>query len=192
MTFVLVISVLVILLSLVLVSSVRVHCHYERKGEDDHLTVGITWLRWLTYTASIPLVDLRARLKRETTVRVEAEGQEKEISLPDTLRMAVNAFVRFHRSLKYASSRTRVKKLEWSSEFGLANAANTGLLTGAAWALKSSLLTAVSAYSHMETVPRICVRPNFQKPLFHTLLDCIFEIRIGHIMIAGLKAVRFR
>lgn len=192
MAFVLITSLMILLVTLVLVSSIRVHCHYERKGEDDHLTIAISWLRYLTYKISIPLVDLRAHLKRDSTLRVETEGEEKEISIPDTVRQALSGFIRFHRSMRYAFRRTRVKRLEWFSEFGLDDAAKTGVVAGLAWSLKGSVLTAVSRYAHLETVPRVSVRPNFQKPLFHTLLDCIFEIRIGYIMIAGLKAVRFR
>jgi hypothetical protein len=94
--------------------------------------------------------------------------------------------------LKYVTAQTRIKKLEWVSEFWLANASSTGLLTGLAWSVKGIVLSAVSAYSRLETTPCISVRPNFQKPLFHTLVDCIFSIRIGHIMLGGLKSVRLR
>ncbi|MHB8184271.1 MAG: DUF2953 domain-containing protein, partial [Candidatus Desulforudaceae bacterium] len=97
--------------------------------------------------------------------------------------------IRFHATLKYVTAQTRIKKLEWVSEFGLSSASSTGMLTGLAWSVKGIVLSAISSYSHLETTPRISVRPNFQKPLFHTLVDCIFSIRIGHLMLGGLKTV---
>lgn len=190
MHLILIVSLSVALLLLVSVSFIRIHFRYERHGEDDHLTIGIAWLRYLRFTVPVSPVDLRARRKREMTVRLKIMGAQGEISLPDTLHAAGRNFGRFRRSLRYAAARTRVKKLEWCSEFGLADAACTGVAAGLAWSLKSAVLTAVSAYTHLETVPRIRVRPNFQKAFLHTLFDCIFEIRIGHIMIAGLKAIR--
>lgn len=192
MVFMLIMAALVILLFLVAVSFVRIHLHYEKEGADDRLMVRITWLRYFSHTVSIPAANLQARLKQPSTIKVETESLRAEVSLLLMLRTVLHYLGRLHRGFRYAAGHSKIKKLEWCSEFGTADAAHTGLIAGLAWSLKSAALTAVSAYSHLETMPRIHVRPHFRKVFFCTLFDCIFEIRIGHIMIAGLKTVRAR
>lgn len=192
MVLILVSAALAILLPLVAVSFIRIHLHYEKEGPDDQLTVRVTWLRYLSHTVSIPAADLQARLGRSSTVKMETESLRAEVSLLVLLRTVLHNLGRLHRGLKYAAGHTKVKKLEWSSEFGTADAAHTGVIAGLVWSLKSAVFTAISAYTHLETKPHIHVRPNYQKAFFRTLFDCIFEIRIGYIMIAGLKAVRAR
>lgn len=191
MTPMLITGLVVILLLLVLVSSLRIHFFYEHRGGADRLSVGITWLRYLTFTLSEPRADLCKRPPQGTCLRLKAGGlKERAIPLGGMLRLGMANLARLKRSFKYAAAHTRIKRLEWSSEFSLGDAACTGVTAGLVWSLKSTLLTVVSSHTRLETVPRIRVRPNFQEPLFHTLINCIFEIRIGHIMIAGIKAVR--
>lgn len=190
MTAILVIISVLVLFGLILVSSVQLRCRYERRGDDDQLTLQVTWLRYLTYTLDIPLVDLKARLQKDTVIRAEVAGEQTEVPLSlEMFETGLERLIRFHATLKYVTAQTRIKKLEWVSEFGLSSASSTGMLTGLAWSVKGIVLSAISSYSRLETTPRISVRPNFQKPLFHTLVDCIFSIRIGHLMLGGLKTV---
>ncbi|MDP3044407.1 MAG: hypothetical protein Q8N93_03230, partial [Bacillota bacterium] len=81
MTAILVIISVLVLFGLILVSSVQLRCRYERRGDDDQLTLQVTWLRYLTYTLDIPLVDLKARLQKDTVIRAEVAGEQTEVPL---------------------------------------------------------------------------------------------------------------
>ncbi|AZR72327.1 hypothetical protein BBF96_02320 [Anoxybacter fermentans] len=79
------------------------------------------------------------------------------------------------------------RKLVWHTYFGFPDAAVTGIATGLIWAGKSIFLDLLSLVCNMKTDPQISVTPHFEKPGLEMRFESIFSIRIGNIMIAGLK-----
>jgi hypothetical protein len=40
-------------------------------------------------------------------------------------------------------------------------------------------------------MPQLTVTPHFQAAVIHTELTCMFQFRIGHAILAGLKLIKF-
>ena len=85
-------------------------------------------------------------------------------------------------------NRGRFTKLHWRTTIGLDEAAATAWAIGLLWFLKSWLLNLLDQrYGLPRTVARVGVEPSFGAPGLRTALDCIFRLRVGHIIRAGLR-----
>lgn len=81
--------------------------------------------------------------------------------------------------------------LNWHLEIGFPDPVKTALVTGSLWAITGSFLARLCRQVTMDTDhPHIKIVPQFQKPGFSCRLHCIFNLRMGHIIIAGLKLLR--
>lgn len=81
--------------------------------------------------------------------------------------------------------------LNWHLEIGFPDPVKTALVTGSLWAITGSFLARLYRQVTMDTDhPHIEIIPQFQKPGFSCELHCIFNLRMGHIIIAGLKLFR--
>jgi hypothetical protein len=43
----------------------------------------------------------------------------------------------------------------------------------------------------MKVMPNLSVTPHFQAAVIQSRLSCIFQFRIGHAILAGLKLIKF-
>jgi hypothetical protein len=84
-----------------------------------------------------------------------------------------------------------IKKFEWETMIGVGDAAHTGLITGALWAIKGGILGLISHYLKLNEMPKLSVTPHFQVAVIHTRLSCMIQFRIGHAILAGLKLFKF-
>lgn len=199
MTILLVVSAVVVLaLLLVPLSSVTVHFRLQRRGEDDRITFTVAWLKYIRYSVDVPLVDLMVRAKKSEIRLKAAAGPPETVSrsVAEETRVPVaflwdsyHKFRHYTFVLWYLAGRTRISRFRWHSEIGVGEAHHTGLAAGLAWSLKSALVTGLYAYTVPLGKPDLAVRPNYRQSRLNTLLDCVFEIRIGHLVFAGLKAI---
>ncbi len=102
-----------------------------------------------------------------------------------------NAFPMFRYATNYILSKTTVRQLSCQTKFGTGDAALTGVLTGLVWALLTNFL---SWFTHQvkqtTSSPQVSVDPVFADSTFAIEFRCIFEVRLGHIIIAGVTAMR--
>jgi hypothetical protein len=92
--------------------------------------------------------------------------------------------------VSYLLKAVNINKLSWVTEFGTGDAAVTGVATGVVWTLKGGILTILSRYLTLkDKKPELQVIPRFQQGGLYLDLNCIFAIRIGHIIIATIRFV---
>jgi hypothetical protein len=86
----------------------------------------------------------------------------------------------------------RIKSLKLATELGLGDAAETAVVSGLVWSLKGTVLSMLSYYFNLEkTRPVIVVRPIYNNPYYLRIdYSCIFEFRLGHIIIVIYQLVR--
>lgn len=127
--------------------------------------------------------------------------EEKEIPVPGPAsftKMLLNTAFRVrkhHQAFIYLTGRTRLRRFQWRTEIGTGEPSLTGIINGIAWGFKGFALTHISRlFSPGGEKPFVAVVPNFQRVCFNTFLDCIFEVRIGYIILTGFKAfaVKFK
>lgn len=81
--------------------------------------------------------------------------------------------------------------LNWHFEIGFPDPVKTALYTGSLWAITGTFLARLYRQVTMDTDhPHIQIIPQFQKPGFSCEIHCIFKLRMGHIIIAGIKLLR--
>ncbi|MCL6635803.1 MAG: DUF2953 domain-containing protein [Peptococcaceae bacterium] len=109
--------------------------------------------------------------------------------LCDTVRLVR----KYMPAILFLLRRVRLISLQWRTVFGTGDPSQTGFLTGLAWGMKGLLLTAACRLlSPAGARPVVAVRPDFDRACFETELECIFEVRVGHIILTGFKALTLK
>ena len=187
--------------------SIRVQFRYLREGSNDEFDLIISIFKgYLKYKLEIPHIELGQKLLRPfLKVKVETEGEKgtpitkdrerillpKLDVLPELVKKTYRHFLKYKPVIKYFEQHTRFHKLKWHTEFGLQDPAVTGLLVGVIWIIKGNLYAVFqkNAQTILEP-PEIAVIPNFQQTKLRLDINCIFDIKVGHIITAMIIFVR--
>jgi len=149
-----------------------------------------------------PLSRLAPRPVFKIKTEVEGEGgrpiaeEKKQVRVPGPLRLlgiltnSIRLVKRYRSAIVFLLRRVHLRRLQWRTEFGAGDPAQTGFLAGTVWGIKSFLLTVIHRlFASGGARPVVSVAPDFEKARFGATLDCIFEVRIGYIILAGFKAL---
>ena len=196
---------LVLLLLLVLITKVKVTIHYSHSQNDDSLKIEFKVLFGLIkYKLNVPLIKVdddspsivveenvesgNGEKKKKETTKVTGEDMLQGFQDMKTL---LEHILSFHRIIRNFCKKVKIKELDWRSAFGTGDAALTGMLTGAVWAVKGSIIGVISHYFILLKPPQVSVQPYFQMKVSQTVFTCMLQFRIGHAMFAGIKIVKF-
>lgn len=191
---------------------IRFEVTYTRRSENDHLKVLMSVLGGLIrYRTEVPIMDLDSHflkpiLKMEADIEnvasdaIEDKGLVVKMpvvtmlqNLPAYLIQGLTLLNKYKRALKRLLKTIRCHDLVWRTEIGLQDPANTGVATGMVWAAKGFLFRMFrSNVGKMLNPPTFSVIPSFNCPCLRLDFNCIFDMRIGHIIIAGLQIVKLR
>lgn len=98
------------------------------------------------------------------------------------------AYRRWLTVTQHLEKRGRFSRFHWGTIIGGNDAALTGITAGLLWGVKESLLRFfLGDYRFSPEGPRIVILPRFKTPGWETMLDCIFAVQVGHIILAGVK-----
>lgn len=135
---------------------------WEKKAPDDLAAREVPWKRFLVRTNKL-----------------------RKLFWP-VWRAANSFFLKLARPIK-------VKELYLHTEVGLQDAAQTALAVGGLWWMKSIIISRLSYIFNLRTESpnRVSIVPNFQMANFLCLdYYCIFEFRLGHIIIIIYQLMR--
>lgn len=206
--------VLMLLVGLVSMMFLRVRFEvgYYRKGKDDQLKVEMTALWGLVrYKTEVPVIDmdqyfLKPFLKLEADIEgvvshpVDETGMIVKVpvavilrKLPIYLKNGISYLNRYQSALRRFCKSIRCHRLSWKTTIGLGDPAFTGMATGAVWSLKGFVYRVFrSNVGYMLKPPEFSVVPCFNDTCFKLDFNCIFDMRIGHIIIAGIQIIKLR
>ena len=111
--------------------------------------------------------DATEETKKKNTIQYSAEDLLN--SLRD-MKAILEHVVSFHRILRHFLKKVNVTQVEWHSTMGVGDAAITGMLTGALWAIKGSIIGMLSHYFRLLDNPNISVQPQFQMAIITNLI----------------------
>jgi hypothetical protein len=195
-----------VLLVLVIMTKVKVGINYFHAQDDDSLKVEFRALFGLIkYKLDVPLIKVD---ENSPTIVVEEKvkkGEEEETKQKGTeqfsaeelldgfkdLKTLLEHVVSFHRIVRHFCKKVDITQIEWQTVMGTGDAASTGMLTGAVWAVKGSIIGILSHYFRIQNSPNLSVHPHFQLAVTQTSFKCMLQFRIGHAMVAGIKLVKF-
>lgn len=83
----------------------------------------------------------------------------------------------------------KVHLLHLEVSIGTGDPFSTALGTGGVWTLIGPMLTGLSASDRLQTRPEIIVQPDYAEAKVQVDLHCIFQFRLGQIIINELKRV---
>ncbi|MCL4439952.1 MAG: DUF2953 domain-containing protein [Firmicutes bacterium] len=195
------------LLALVFFSYIKIHFKFFRFQEDD--TVSLEFFLWglINYKIEVPVLILQQKLSGfSLTTRTELEtggdnsreimGRGNEYTydlkqLLDKTRDWLPWLRAVWEDIEYLLHHLIMERFQWRVSIGTPDAAATGMLSGLAWGLMGNLTaTFYRKIAPNGIRPELLVEPNFKKEGFSTSLDCIFKIRIGNIMITGIRIMK--
>ena len=182
---------------------------YLRENKDDQLIIKIFVVKWLVFKIEFPFLKLEKHLLRPHLKMIaEVEGflgensdahliKDKErIYLPPLdkilrlLDILADRIEQYKPVANYLLRKTRLRYLSWKTEFGLKDPLRTGILTGAIWTMKNLVLRFFLRLIQTNNVrPKLQVCPQFNKSVLNSDIYCIFDIRIGHIIITSISFV---
>ncbi|MDT3700421.1 MAG: DUF2953 domain-containing protein [Thermincola sp.] len=191
---------------------VRFEVAYQRRGENDHLKVEMTAL-WglIRYKTEVPIIDLdqyflKPFLKFEADIEtivshpIDEAGMIVKVpvllilrKLPIYIKNGINYFNRYQTALRRFCKAIRCHRLTWTTMIGLGDPAYTGMVSGTVWTLKGYVYRAFrNNIGDMLKQPEFSVIPCFNDTCLKLDFNCIFDMRIGHIILAGLQIIKLR
>jgi hypothetical protein len=203
-----VLLVLAVLILALLYSKAYLEIKFERRGTDDRITIIIKSPLGVVYQRTeVPVLEFDRgrdgwRFAMETTAKEDAgdastvHGRtELYLQELDKVRVLLRRAKEIGQTLSpvvdFILDHVTVSALSWQTALGTKDAAVTAMLCGSLWGLKGSLL------GYLERRVRICsdavviaVYPNFKQASFQTFLQCIFSLRVVHIITAQLILFR--
>lgn len=190
----------------IFLTKLKVSIHYFHFKDDDSLKIEFkAWLGLIKYKLNIPLIKVDDNspsivIKDEVQSGTTEETNKKntmQFSAEDLLdsvrdiKALLKHVVSFHRILRHFLKKIDVTEVEWHSIMGVGDAASTGMLTGALWTIKGSIIGIISHYFRLLDNPNMSIQPQFQMAISQTSFKCMLQFRIGHAIVAGIKLLKF-
>lgn len=202
MQFIVIFFLLINLLFIIVIfTKVTIFIHFSHWQDDDFIKIQLkAWNGILSYTYEVPFIKLKTdepgivyekdtldKKKKESKSKVTPEEVLNRISEMKTLIKNIGEFFIIMKKLLKS---IQVVKFEWHTVIGVNNAAYTGMLTGFIWSLKGMLIGGIGKYMRLMEKPTISLSPSFQQAMSQTSFQCMFRLRIGNAILAGLKILK--
>jgi len=197
---------MVILLLISFVLKVQVDFRYRRIEEEDHIDIDFRAFKGL-WRANYQIPTLQLEWEKGPQVEFEQVAQSKG----GTRKTKTTARIRYIRRgflsrlwqnipmlLKHINRIKRqfyrgihCKSINWRVEIGYKDACHTAIAAGSFWTMFGFAFSYLYRQVTMEVQsPAIVVIPQFKKEGFFCDIQCIFHLRIGHIIFVGLRLLR--
>ncbi|MDQ0339768.1 hypothetical protein J2S00_002561 [Caldalkalibacillus uzonensis] len=185
---------------IMLLTQLHISIHFIRQDKNDLLRTQVrAWFGLINFKNELQIFKLANDLSGMIyQVEVESEEQPQDqknfkmtpgemFQLHHRIYNLIKRIHGLHGIVKSFLNRIRLVKMEWHSRIGTGYADETGMLTGVAWSIKSTLVGLLSAYLTLRTVPRMYVQPLFQEKKLETEFTCMIRFRFGHAILAGIR-----
>ncbi|MDR3602206.1 MAG: DUF2953 domain-containing protein [Desulfosporosinus sp.] len=195
-----------IMLLLSLALKAEVDFRYQRIEEEDHIDIQLFAFHGLWHTQyQIPTLQLEWEKgpqleieqtakgkggKREATTKTRFRYLRRGLlshiwkKVPGLLSYLGRVKSQFYRGI-------HCKGINWQIEIGYKDAAQTAIAAGAFWSMLGFALAHLYQQVTVEVpCPALVVVPQFKKEGFRCDIQCIFHLRMGHIIFAGINLLR--
>ncbi|WP_254842615.1 DUF2953 domain-containing protein [Bacillus sp. MRMR6] len=198
--------IILLVFLIILITKITVHIDYYHHNDNDDLKIEFKiWFGLIKYKMKVPLIKID-----DNSPSIIVTGEKQMGDSPDNsknveqqitpnkvmqnmhnVREILNHVVHMGSIVKRFLSRVSIKQFDWHTLVGVGDAAATGVLSGAFWTIKGSMVGILSHFLKLKEMPNISVTPHFQLAIIQTRITCIIQFRIGHAILAGLKLIKF-
>lgn len=197
---------LTLFILLILITKVKILLDYFHGNDNDHLTMTFkAWGGLITYKIEVPVIKIdddsptlvaetKVKTGKDETVKNEKTEQIDHNDMLNSLRdfkQLLTHIAGLHTIVRKFLKKITVSQVKWHSLVGVGDAAATGVLTGALWAAKGGIIGVLSHYMKLKEMPVMSITPSFQYAVSQTSFSCIFKVRVGHAILAGIKLVKY-
>ena len=199
--------ILFFLFLLIIFTKLTIYVYYIHLNDNDDLKIELRVLFGLIkYKIKVPEIKVdddspsivvKSKTQMGDTTGEDTEADVSQLTKQDFLSKLHKTKDILHKVfglsviVKKFLQKVTIKNFEWQTLMGVGDAAYTGMMTGALWAIKGGIIGLLSHYMRLKEMPQLTVTPHFQAAVIHTKLTCMFQFRIGYAILAGLKLIRF-
>lgn len=196
------ISVLLVVSVLLYAMPIFVSLEVKRVKENDSIVIGVkTCYGLVKFNTEIPFLEIvfkdgkpalkyklevadrkRSKLFARFTKLLSAEEGGR---LYDILKGKKHSIIS---ALRYISGKIIVRDFNLRLTLGTGDAAETGILYGAAWILIGNIMALTASHINIKE-PRIAVIPVFNRVQLNIHFSCIITMRLGHIINTGIRVI---
>lgn len=194
--FAIIAGIFLLLFALILFLPSQFGIEYENKDGIQRLILHIRCLG-IPLKIKIPLRKTKEQNKEKKQKKSKAvESSEKKMSFSRFRTIASGMKNAYRESeedisdiLLQIRQKTSFESVCFTVNFGLSNAAKTGIATGATWASSSCIL---SVLDHMFGIKKMYldVVPDFNREHFHLYLKSILRLKPVHIISIGFQMIK--
>ncbi|QXM06070.1 DUF2953 domain-containing protein [Crassaminicella indica] len=181
--------------------SVIIDIRILKDNKDDKIILEFkTLFSLVKYKMEIPFLDLAMKKNGSPFLKMSSEikkgqidesiDEKKSIISLDEMKKINNKIKRFYHSyhnvIQYMLSKIKISDFLWITEFGMKDAAITGMISGIFWAVKGYIISILRNNMNCNKTT-LNIVPIFNREVFKTTLHCIIKVKIGYIIIAGIK-----
>lgn len=191
---------LAILITILLVSKLKVHFYVLRDKRNDRIYIQLNALFGaIKYRMEIPYIQfkslaegfmVRAQTINENRTGSRAAANDRDIDFPVLRRFLESFYEMYKRTYNFREWMTDSLKLvhctefRWSTRVGAGDASVTAMTTGLIYALKSTAMGMVYQRIHMDTRPVLEVAPEYNTTLIYTEISCRVQIKMYHALLS--------
>lgn len=195
-------ALLLVIIIAIISSSIHIRVHYTRQRDNDNLIFDLRALFGIyRHRYKIPIVQfseaskglvlqteqVNVKTNEKTSAKKEKITYERVVEFYKNAKLLVANAFHFTDWLRHTLKRVRCVKFRWCTEIGVDDAAQTGLLTGVVWGVKTSILGLIFNRITMDAKPQIAVNPQYNHPQFTTDLFAEAKISVFFALSAGIQ-----
>jgi hypothetical protein len=200
------ILLLTVLILIILITKVKIFLDYFHGNDNDHLKITVkAWGGLIKFKVEIPVIKVDDNSPTIVAEQKISTGPNENMKQDKTTQVdktdflnSINDFKQLlihvaglHKIIRNFLRKVTLTKIEWHTMVGVGDAAATGVITGAFWAVKGGLIGVLSHYMKLKDMPVMSITPSFQHAVSITSFKCMIQVRVGHAILAGIKLVKY-
>lgn len=200
------ILLLTVIVLIIFFTKVKIFLDYFHGNDNDHFNVTIrAWGGLIKFKIEVPVVKIddnsptiiaeqKIKTGPDESMKQQKTTQVDKNNLLDSLHdfeQLITHVAGLHKIVRNFLKKVTIRNIEWHTMVGVSDAAATGVITGAFWAVKGGVVGLLSNYMKMKEMPVMTITPNFQHTVSITSFKCMIQVRVGHAILAGIKLVKY-
>lgn len=198
--FLMIVGVIFLFLIIFLFTYLQFEILLKRESKNDHGFIKIkAFFGLIRYTIRISKIDWEGLKEgtqfqtktNSTTAGVKTGKEKQKIQInrskiekaSDIYHDLLDHIHLFQATLRRFFSKVICEKCVWKTMVGTGDAAETGVLTGLVWGVKSFLMGLISSYIRWRNPPQLDVIPCFNQVTLETYFHGILRFRVWHAIV---------
>jgi hypothetical protein len=172
------------LCTLIWFTTMRVEILFTRTKGNHHAEIKFTaFWEMIHYRVKLDGGGVTGKAKKKADHVAASAGGERE-DFSTTYQRLLCQLPLLQATLCWMLRKVTCEKLSWGTTVGTGDAAETGVLIGLIWTIKSILLGLAAGYIRWDQSPQLEVAPQFNRAILEIQFHSIIRFRLGHAILA--------